>query len=117
MPALISTPEQIWLSVAPVDLRRGIDGLSALVQQTLGQQPCAGSAFVFRNASGKIQALILELAHLRRFRYGVKSEAQSGLQRDLFEETCNENIAPVPPGLIDGGLAAVGLLTWILISK
>jgi hypothetical protein len=65
----------------------------------------------------KIQALILELAHLRRFRYGVKSEALSGLQRDLFEETCNENIAPVPPGLIDGGLAAVGLLTWILISK
>ena len=27
----------------------------------------------------KIQALILELAHLRRFRYGVKSEALSGL--------------------------------------
>jgi transposase len=52
MPGLISTPGQIWLSVAPVDLRRGIDGLSALVQQTLGQQPCAGSAFVFRNASG-----------------------------------------------------------------
>ena len=32
----------------------------------------------------KIQALILELAHLRRLRYGVKNEALSGLQRDLF---------------------------------
>jgi hypothetical protein len=52
LPSLIGTPGQIWLSVAPVDLRRGIDGLSALVQQTLGQQPCAGSAFVFRNAVG-----------------------------------------------------------------
>ena len=41
----------------------------------------------------KIQALILELAHLRRFRYGVKSEALSGLQRDLFEETFNEDVA------------------------
>ena len=41
----------------------------------------------------KIQALILELAHLRRLRYGVKNEALSGLQRDLFEETCNEDIA------------------------
>ena len=41
----------------------------------------------------KIQALILELAHLRRLRYGVKNEALSGLQQDLFEETCNEDIA------------------------
>ena len=41
----------------------------------------------------KIQALILELAHLRRFRYGVKNEALSSLQRDLFEESCNEDIA------------------------
>ena len=32
----------------------------------------------------KIQALILELAHLRRLRYGVKNEALSSLQRDLF---------------------------------
>jgi transposase len=49
---LIGTPEQIWLAVAPVDLRRGIDGLSALVQQVLGHSPCAGAAFVFRNRAG-----------------------------------------------------------------
>ena len=41
----------------------------------------------------KIQALILELAHLRRLRYGVKSEALSSLQPDLFEESCHEDIA------------------------
>jgi transposase len=41
----------------------------------------------------KIQALILELAHLRRLRYGIKNEALSSLQRDLFEETCTEDIA------------------------
>jgi len=160
----------------------------------------------------KIQALILELAHLRRIRYGVKSEALSSVQRDLFEETCIEDIAalqaeveqaesdhadstvtkpkrpragrqplpshlpriehrhepescqcgqcgkdlvkigediteqldvepakffvhrhirpqyacrscetitaaPIPPAIIDGGMAAVGLLVWVLISK
>ena len=59
MPGLISTPGHIWLSVAPVDLRRGIDGLSAQVAQTLGQKPCEGSAFVFRNASGnRIKVLL-----------------------------------------------------------
>ena len=160
----------------------------------------------------KIQALILELAHLRRIRYGVKSEALSTVQRDLFEEALGEDIAaleavveqaeddqsgttvtkpkrpragrqplplhlpriehrhepescqcgqcgkdlikigediteqldvepaqffvhrhirpqyacrhcetitaaPIPPAIIDGGMAAVGLLVWVLISK
>ena len=160
----------------------------------------------------KIQALILELAHLRRIRYGIKSEALSSVQRDLFEDTCNEDLAaleaaveqaegdlagttvtkpkrpragrqplpshlpriehrhepdscqcgqcgkdlvkigediteqldvepakffvhrhirpqyacrscetitaaPIPPAIIDGGMAAVGLLVWVLISK
>lgn len=59
MPGLIATPPQIWLVVAPVDLRRGINGLSALVQQTLDQSACAGSAFVFRNAAGnRIKVLL-----------------------------------------------------------
>jgi transposase len=51
----------------------------------------------------KIQALILELAHLRRFRYGVKSEALSGLQRDLFEETCNEDVAALEAEIEQAG--------------
>lgn len=41
----------------------------------------------------KIQALILELAHLRRIRYGVKKEALSSLQRDVLRDICNEDIA------------------------
>jgi transposase len=35
----------------------------------------------------KIEALTLELAQLRRLRYGVRSEALSAEQRELFEET------------------------------
>jgi len=160
----------------------------------------------------KIQSLTLELAHLRRIRYGVKSEALPPLQQQLFEDTWNEDLAaveaeveqvadaqpsptvaqpkrpragrqplpdhlprieyihepescqcgqcgkdlvkigediteqldvepakffvhrhirpqyackacetitaaPIPPAIIDGGLAAVGLLTWVMISK
>jgi transposase len=42
-------PTRIWLAVEPVDMRIGIDGLSSLVQQTLGKSPCDGSAYVFRN--------------------------------------------------------------------
>lgn len=44
-------------------------------------------------AQVKIQALTLELAHLRRMRFGAKSEALSGEQRDLFQETLEADIA------------------------
>jgi transposase len=59
MPGLIASPPQIWLVVAPVDMRRGIDGLSSIVQQALGQSPCAGSAFVFRNRIGNRLRLLV----------------------------------------------------------
>jgi transposase len=59
MPGLIDAPAQIWVAVAPVDMRRGLDGLSAIVQQNLGYAPCAGSAFIFRNRSGNRLRLLL----------------------------------------------------------
>lgn len=41
----------------------------------------------------KIQALTLELAHLRRMRFGASSEALSAAQRDLFQETLASDLA------------------------
>lgn len=59
MPGLIPFPTAIWLAVQPVDMRRGIDGLSMVVQQALGHSPCAGDAFIFRNRPGnRIKVLI-----------------------------------------------------------
>jgi transposase len=43
----------------------------------------------------KIQQLTLELAHHKRLRFGVKSEALSPEQRDLFHETCSEDEAAI----------------------
>ena len=59
MSELIANPSHIWLAVSPVDMRRGIDGLSSIVQQALGHSPCAGSAFVFRNRTGNRLKLLL----------------------------------------------------------
>jgi len=44
-------------------------------------------------AEAKNQALTLELAHLRRLRFGAKSEALTSEQRDLFQETLETDIA------------------------
>ncbi len=39
---------RILLAARPVDVRKGMDGLAALVQQTLRADPFAGEVFVFR---------------------------------------------------------------------
>jgi transposase len=44
-------------------------------------------------AQTKIQALTLELAHLRRMRFGAKSEALDAETRDLFQETLASDVA------------------------
>ena len=54
----------------------------ALAQQTLASREAALHA-----AQIKIQALTLELAHHKRFRFGQKSEALAQGQGDLFAET------------------------------
>ncbi len=59
MPVLIETPAQIWIAVTPVDMRRGLDGFSGIVQQTLGHSPSAGPAFIFRNRAGNRLRLLL----------------------------------------------------------
>ena len=46
-----------------------------------------------RSAQTKIQALTLELAHLHRMRFGVRNEALTAEQRDLFQETLTSDVA------------------------
>jgi transposase len=47
------TPQsRVFLAREPADFRRGIDGLAALCRQRLGEDPMAGSIFVFRNRRG-----------------------------------------------------------------
>ena len=48
---MISLPAgtRIWLAAGVTDMRRGFDGLTAQVQQTLDADPFSGHVFVFRN--------------------------------------------------------------------
>ncbi|HZI09031.1 MAG TPA: IS66 family insertion sequence element accessory protein TnpB [Myxococcus sp.] len=46
---MLKLPEgvRIWVATQPCDMRKQADGLSALVQGSLGQQPKSGHLFVF----------------------------------------------------------------------
>ena len=65
--------------------------VQTLVDQA--QKDAAHASAELRIAQTKIQALTLELAHLRRMRFGVRNEALTAEQRDLFQETWASDIA------------------------
>ena len=45
---------RIWLAAGLTDMRRGFDGLAALVQQQLGKDPFSGQLFIFRGRRGHL---------------------------------------------------------------
>jgi transposase len=54
----VPTGVRIWLAAGFTDLRKGFDGLSALVQTALNENPYSGRIFVFRGRRGdKIKIL------------------------------------------------------------
>ncbi len=51
---MISPPAgtQVWIACGMTDLRKGFDGLAALVQTQLTEDPFSGQLFVFRGRAG-----------------------------------------------------------------
>lgn len=43
---------RIFLCMTPTDMRRSFDGLAALTEELIGENPLSGHLFVFRNRSG-----------------------------------------------------------------
>lgn len=48
---------RVWLAAGVTDMRKGMDGLAALAQTTLAQNPFSGHVFVFRGRRGDLVKL------------------------------------------------------------
>lgn len=48
----LSAGTRIWLACGVTDMRKGFDGLAAIVQLTLAEDPFSGQLFVFRGRRG-----------------------------------------------------------------
>jgi transposase len=48
----VPTGVRIWLAAGVTDMRKGFDGLSALVQTSLNESPYSGQIFIFRGRRG-----------------------------------------------------------------
>ena len=76
---------RIWLAAGLTDMRRGFDGLAALVQQQLGKDPFSGQMFIFRGRRGHLlkilywdgQGIVLWAKRLERGRF-VWPQAKDG---------------------------------------
>ena len=49
MPVALAPGTKVYLALAPVDMRKGFDGLAASVQQVLKRDPFCGQLFLFRS--------------------------------------------------------------------
>jgi transposase len=50
----LPTNMRVWIAAGVTDLRRGLTGLSALVESKLEQKPISGLVFVFRGRRGDL---------------------------------------------------------------
>ena len=48
----VPSSARVYVAAGPTDVRKGFDGLSTLVQETLKNDPFRGHLFVFRGRSG-----------------------------------------------------------------
>ncbi|WKB56027.1 IS66 family insertion sequence element accessory protein TnpB [Eleftheria terrae] len=76
---------RVWIAAGHTDMRKGLDGLAALVQTALPDNPYSGHVFVFRGKRGDMikvlwfdgQGLLLLSKRLERGRF-VWPQASSG---------------------------------------
>jgi len=54
----LPTGTRVWLAAGVTDMRKGMDGLAALVQTTLNENPFCGHVFVFRGRRGDLLKLL-----------------------------------------------------------
>ena len=52
---------RVWLAAGTTDMRKGFDGLAALVQTQLAEDPFSGHLFVFRGRAGNRVSLCISL--------------------------------------------------------
>ena len=49
---------RVWVAAGVTDMRKGFDGLAAVVQQHLGQDPFGGQLFAFRGRRGDLVKIL-----------------------------------------------------------
>ena len=86
---------KIYLAIAPVDFRKGIDGLAQLAKEEIAENPFSGAIFVFKNrrsSSIKILTydgqgfwLLMKRLSKGKFQWWPKSTANPSIRLDAHQ--------------------------------
>jgi len=78
--------DQIWVSTQPVDFRRSIDGLCAIISETFSHDPMKGIYLFFNRGKDKVKLLswhrngfVLVYKRLERGRFHVRYDNEKDL--------------------------------------
>ena len=71
MQATSRETSRTWIATGQTDMRKGMQGLSLLVQESLGRDPFAGDVFVFRGCGGSLIKALWHGLVLRLDRCGL----------------------------------------------
>ena len=55
---MIPAGARVWIAMGHTDMRKGMQGLALLVQQSLNRNPHSGDLFVFRGRAGALVKII-----------------------------------------------------------
>ena len=73
---------RILLAAQPVDFRKGMDGLAALVQQALRADPFAGDVFIFRpRRADRVKILVYDGTGLSSTASALRPGGSAGPRR------------------------------------
>jgi len=96
---------RVFLAAGPTDMRKGFNGLAALVQDHLRRDPFSGQAFVFRGRRGDLIKIIWwDGQGLCLFAKRLQIWGRTGLNGVRFRAmTCHRHRrAPLPESAITG---------------
>jgi transposase len=79
----------VFVAVEPVDMRKGFDGLAAVVREVLGGEPMSGDLFAFRGRRGHVVRILfwdrsgycLLSKRLERGVFSLPSDVPPGVSR------------------------------------
>ncbi len=78
----LATGVRVWIATGHTDMRRGMNSLALLVQESLRRDPHGGDLYVFRGKSGKlIKFSGTMVSACRSTPSGWSAESSSGLRR------------------------------------
>ena len=98
---------KIWLAAGVTDMRRGFDGLAAVVAQQLKLDPFSGAVFIFRGRRGHLvkvlfwdgQGLVLYAKRLERGRFVWPTNTEGMVMR-VRTAVSSPITKIVPPSLL-----------------